>query len=67
MENVIYVLRIWDEFKEEIKGLRCDDFMYNIIYVLNLDSVGISIGCFYEIFVLKYCLEYNFKNDKVII
>lgn len=67
MENVIFVLRILEEFKEEIKGLRCDDFMYNIIYVLNLNSVGFSIGCFYEIFVLKYCLEYIFKNGEVII
>lgn len=67
MENVTYVPRTRDEFKEETKSLRCDDPMHNITYVLNPDSVGTSIGCFYEIPVLKYCFEYNFKNGKVII
>lgn len=67
IENVTYVPRTQDEFKEETKGLRCDDSMHNITYVLNPNSFGTSIGCFSKTPVLKYCLEYNFKNGEVII
>lgn len=67
IENVTYVPRNQDEFKEETKGLRCDDSMHNITYVLNPKSFGTSIGCFSKTPVLKYCLEYNFKNGEAII
>lgn len=67
IENVTYVPRTQDEFKEETKGLRCDDSMHNITYVLNPKSFGTSIGCFSKTPVLKYCLEYNFKNGEVFI
>lgn len=67
MENVTSVPRTLEEFKEETKGLKCNDPMHKITYVLNPNSVGTSIGCFHEIPVLKYCLEYTFKNGEVII
>lgn len=66
-ENVTSVPRSPKEYLDETKGLTCNDPMHNITYVLNPDSVGTSIGCFRETSVFKYCLEYNFKNGKLII
>lgn len=66
-ENVTSVPRTQKEYLEETKDLTCNDPMHNITYVLNPDSVGTSIGCFRETPAFKFCLEYNFKNRKLII
>lgn len=66
-ENVTSVPRTPKEYLDETKDLTCNDPMHNITYVLNPDSVGTSIGCFPETSAFKYCLEYNFKNGKLII
>lgn len=70
MENVIFVLRIWEEYMDykEIKNLKCNYIMFKVIIVFNFVGKKINIGCFCEKFVVvKKCLEYNENNNVIII
>lgn len=50
----------YEEYMKIIKGIKCEDLNYILVYVLDFVSNRIYFGCFYEkIVVGSYCLEVN--------
>lgn len=69
--NVTFIPRNEREFMEHTKDLKCshsEGRKLHLTYVINPFLNETRIGCFYEIPVtVKKCLEYNEKNDKIIL
>lgn len=69
--NVTFIPRNEREFMEHTKDLKCshsEGRKLHLTYVINPFLNETRIGCFYEIRVtVKKCLEYNEKNDKIIL